>query len=56
MLLETVLLVVGLSLAGAWGVEKLVDVKKHNATLEADKYASCVSATKDPRQCRNLEN
>jgi hypothetical protein len=55
MLIETIALAVGLAIAGAWGVEKVVDVKKHNATLEADKYASCMSATKDPRQCRNLE-
>jgi hypothetical protein len=56
MLIETVLLVVGLAIAGAWGTEKVVDVKKHNATLQADRYAQCVAATKDPRQCRNLEN
>lgn len=55
MLIETVLLAVGLALAGAWGVEKVVDVKKHNATIQADMYSSCVSATKEPRQCRNLE-
>lgn len=56
MLIETVLLTIGLSLAGAWGVEKVVDLRKHNATLNADRYAQCVTATKDPRQCRNLEN
>lgn len=56
MIIETALLVVGLSIAGAWGVEKVVDVKKHNATIQADKYNSCMSATKDARQCRNLEN
>lgn len=56
MLIETVLLVLGLSIIGAWGVEKVVDVRKHNATLDADRYAMCISATKDARQCRNLED
>jgi hypothetical protein len=55
-LIETALIYIALALAGAWGVDKVVDLKKHNATLDADRYASCISATKDARQCRNLED
>lgn len=55
MLLETVLLIVGLSLAGAWGVEKVVDVKKHNATLEADIQTQCFKYAKEIRECKYLE-
>jgi hypothetical protein len=55
-LIETIALAVGLAIAGAWGVDKVVDLKKHNATLDADRYTSCISATKDARQCRNLED
>jgi predicted metal-binding protein len=53
--LEIILLSLCLGAAGLFTVNKTVDVYKHNATLEADKYASCMTATKDARQCRGLE-
>jgi hypothetical protein len=53
--LEIVFLYVGLAIAGAFGVNKAVEVYKHSMTIEADKFNSCLTATKDARQCRNLE-
>lgn len=52
---ELVLLWLGVAIAGAYGVDKTVEVYKHSMTIEADKFNSCLTATKDARQCRGLE-
>ncbi len=53
--IELVILYIVLASAGAFGVNKAVDLYKHSNTIEADKYSSCMAATKDARACRNLE-
>lgn len=53
--IEVVLLWIGLSIAGAYGVNKATDVYRHNVTIEADKYNSCVKHAQEVRECRNLE-
>ena len=53
--IEVLVVWVVLASAGAFGVNKTVDLLKHADTVEADKYNSCISATKDARQCRGLE-
>lgn len=54
--MELILLYVALAAAGAFGVSKGVDLWKHDETLQADRYAACIEATKDARQCRGLED
>lgn len=53
--IEVVFLWIGLATAGAFGVSKTVEVVKHSMTIEADKYGSCMEATKNARDCRGLE-
>lgn len=50
------MLYLGLAAAGAFGVSKGVNLYKHSETLDADRYAACINATKDARQCRGLED
>lgn len=52
---EIVLLWLGIAIASAFAVDKGVELVKHGQTLDADRYHSCVSATKDARQCRGME-
>lgn len=52
---EIVLVWLGVAVAGAFGVNKSVELWKHSDTISADKYNSCITATKDARQCRGLE-
>jgi hypothetical protein len=53
--LELILLYLGLAVAGGFAVDKGVELIKHSSSIEADKYNSCLEATKDARQCRTLE-
>jgi hypothetical protein len=46
---------IGLAIAGLFAANKTVEAYKHNATLDADRYAACIEATKNARQCRGLE-
>ena len=53
--METLLIVAVVALVGVFTTDKVVEVQKHEATIQADKYNSCMTATKDARQCRGLE-
>ena len=54
--IELVFLYLGLAAAGVFGVNTAVDLIKHDKTIEADKYNSCITVTKNARECRSLEN
>lgn len=53
--IEIALMYLGLAIAGAFAVDKGVELVKHGQTIDADRYHSCMEATKDARQCRGLE-
>jgi hypothetical protein len=52
---DIIVLYVALAVASLFATNKAVDVYKHSETLDADRYSTCVQATKDARQCRGLE-
>ena len=51
--IELVILYVVLASAGAFGVNKAVDLYKHNSTLDADVKTQCFKYAKEIRECRN---
>lgn len=53
--LELIGLYLVLAIAGAFSINKGVELYKHSEVIEADKFHSCIEATKDARQCRGLE-
>jgi hypothetical protein len=52
---ELVLLYIGLAIAGAFSIDKGVDMYKHSKTINADKFNSCVQYADSIRECRGLE-
>jgi hypothetical protein len=53
--IELALMWIGISIAGAFAVDKSVDLYKHSKTVGADKYESCLRYTKKAKACRGLE-
>jgi hypothetical protein len=53
--LEIIGIYILISVVGTFSASKVTEVYKHSQTLDADRYAACIEATKEARQCRGLE-
>ena len=54
--MELIALYIVLGSLGLFGANKAVDVYKHQTTINADVYNSCVKHAESVRECRGLEN
>jgi hypothetical protein len=53
--IEILVMWIVIASAGAFGVNKAVDLWKHGSALDADRYAQCVKHAETVRDCRTLE-
>lgn len=55
MVVELFVVYVVIAIAGAFAVDKGVELKKTDLAMESQKYAACVKAADNVTQCTNLE-
>ena len=51
--IEILVMWIVIASAGAFGVNKAVDLYKHNSALDADVKTQCYKFAKEIRECRN---